>query len=238
VKPDDPIALSAYSALADQFSALAPTKAENAYIEQPAMRAALGDVRGLDVLDAGCGPGILLEFLIGHGVRSATGADVTPRMLELASERAPQATLLLADLAEPLPIPDHEFDVIASSLALDYVRDWSTPLAEFRRVLRPGGHRVFSVQHPTASLAWYGPPSGFGVHYVESEWRGFGGEPIIVPDYYRSFDELINPVLSAGLRIERLTETQPIAALRSIDPDAFEKYSRRPTFMVIEASTR
>jgi hypothetical protein len=44
---------------------------------------------------------------------------------------------------------------------------------------------------PTASLAWYGPPSGFGVHYVKSEWRGFGGEPITVPDYHRSFDELI-----------------------------------------------
>ncbi len=61
MEPDEPIALRAYSDLADHFSAVAPTKAENAYIEQPAMRAALGDVRGLDILDAGCGPGILIE---------------------------------------------------------------------------------------------------------------------------------------------------------------------------------
>lgn len=235
VEPDEPIALRAYSALADQFSALAPTKAENAFIEQPAMRAALADVRGLDVLDAGCGPGILLEYLVGQGVRSATGIDVTPRMLELARERAPEAKLLLADLARPLPFGDDAFDTIASSLSLDYVRDWTTPLMEFRRVLRPGGRLVFSVQHPTASLAWYRPDEAFGVHYVESEWRGFGGEAITVPDYYRSFDEIINPVVEAGFQITRLTETKPIAALRDAQPAAYDKYSRRPTFMVIEA---
>jgi len=235
VDPNEPIARRAYTALADQFSALAPSKAENAYIEQPAMRASLGDVRGLDVLDAGCGPGILLAWLIGHGARSATGIDVTPRMLELAHQRAPEATLLLGDLAQPLPLPDDAFDVVASSLALDYVPDWTTPLSEFRRLLRARGRLVFSVQHPTASLAWYQPDSAFGVHYVESEWTGFGGEPITVPDYYRSLEEIINPVLRAGFRLEGVTETKPIEALREVDPGAFDKYSRKPTFLVIEA---
>ena len=236
MEPEEPIALRAYSDLADQFSALAPSKVENAYIEQPAVRAALGGVRGLDILDAGCGPGILIEYLIGRGAGSVTGVDVTPRMVELAHERAPLATLLLADLAHPLPIPADAFDVVVSSLALDYVRDWSTPLAEFRRVLRPGGRLVFSVQHPLGSFAWYQPPSAFGMQYVESEWRGFGDAPITVPDYYRSFDEIINPVIRAGFRIDQLTETKPVAALRAADPDAFEKYSVKPTFMVIEAA--
>lgn len=235
VEPDEPIALRAYSALADQFAALAPTKAENAYIEQPAMRAVLGDVHGLDVLDAGCGPGILLHWLVSGGVRSATGIDVTPRMLELARERAPKARLLVADLAKRLPLADDAFDLVASSLTIDYVRDWSVPLSEFRRVLRPGGQLVFSVQHPTASLAWYQPPSAFGIHYVESEWRGFGGEPITVPDYYRSFDEIVNPVLRAGFRLERLIEAKPIAELRELDRAAYDKYSHRPTFVVLEA---
>ena len=37
-----PIALDAYEKLAESFSRLAPSKAENAYIEQPAMRKAVG----------------------------------------------------------------------------------------------------------------------------------------------------------------------------------------------------
>ena len=104
---------------------------------------------------------------------------------------------------------------------------------EFRLVLRPAG-RLFSAQHPTASLAWYAPPSVFGVHYVEGEWTGFGGEPITVPDYYRSFEKIVNPVPQTGFRIHRVTETKPIAALRDLDPDAYAKYSQKPTFMVIE----
>ena len=45
----------------------------------------------------------------------------------------------------------------------------------------------------------------------------------------------MNPVVGAGFRIEQLTDTKPVADLRQVDPDAFEKYSRKPTFMVIEA---
>lgn len=236
VEPDEPIALEAYTRLADSFSAIAPTKPENAYIEQPAMRAALGAVGALDILDAGCGPGILAAYLLANGARSVIGLDITPRMLELARERAPGARLLLADLGKPLPIEDDAVDVVAASLALDYVRDWSMPLSEFVRVLRPGGRLVFSVQHPTASYAWYQPVTPFGVHYVETDWRGFGNEVVTVPDYYRSFDEVVNPVIGAGFRIEQLTDAKPVADLREVDPDAFEKYSRKPTFMVVEAA--
>ena len=59
-----PIALEAYEKLAEAFSEIAPAKAENAYIEQPAMRKAVGDVRGKKIFEAGCGPGILAEYLV------------------------------------------------------------------------------------------------------------------------------------------------------------------------------
>jgi SAM-dependent methyltransferase len=37
---------------------------------------------------------------------------------------------------------------VVSALAMDYVEDWGAPLSEFRRVLKPGGKLVFSVEHP------------------------------------------------------------------------------------------
>ncbi|OAI40518.1 hypothetical protein AYO38_05795 [bacterium SCGC AG-212-C10] len=228
-----PIALDAYTKLAEPFAAVITTKAENAYIEQPAMRAALGDVRGLDVLDAGCGPGVLVEYLLNQGAR-VTGFDVTPRMIELARERnGDRATLFVGDMAQPLALPDTLFDVIASSLAIDYVRDWRGPLAVFMRLLRPGGRFVFSVQHPMGSFAWYKPPTPFGMHYVEAEWRWEGLDPVVVPDYYRSFEEIVNPVLASGFVLERVIETQPIEALREVDPVRYEKYTHKATFMVL-----
>jgi len=93
-----PIALEAYEKLAEAFSKLAPSKAENAYIEQPAMRKAVGDVRGLKIFEAGCGPGILAEYLIHEGAK-VVAFDVSPKMIELAKERNPKnATFLPMEL--------------------------------------------------------------------------------------------------------------------------------------------
>lgn len=191
-----PIALQAYESLAERYSQVAESKAENGYIEQPAIRNQIGNVDGLNVLDAGCGPGILSSYLLDKGA-SVTAFDISPKMIELAKVRTShRSELYIADMAKPLPfIKDETFDLVVSSLAIDYVKDWNTPLSEFWRALKAGGRFVFTVQHPMGAYLWYNPPSAFGVHYVEATWRGFGGEPVVVPDYYRSFEEIVNPLI-------------------------------------------
>ena len=232
-----PIAFDAYETLAQAYSDIAETKAENGYIEHPAIRECVGDVRRLKVLDAGCGPGIMLKWLLDNGAEETVGFDVSPAMVALAKERTGgRAALHVADMAEPLPfLPDAHFDLVTSSLAIDYVKDWRTPLNEFKRVLKSAGRLVFTVQHPMGSYDWFKPPSAFGVHLCETDWTGFTKEPVTVPDYYRSFDEIINPVINAGFRVERLTETKPVRELKDINPEKYERTSRFPTFMVIEA---
>ncbi|MDJ0978275.1 MAG: class I SAM-dependent methyltransferase [Erythrobacter sp.] len=235
--PDRPIALEAYEALADGYAAKAETKAENGYNEHPAIRRVIGAVTGLDVLDAGCGPGFLTRDLIAAGASRIAAFDVSPRMVELARERnGPETPIIAADMAKPLDwLADASFDLVVSSLALDYVRDWSKPLGEFRRVLKPGGRLVFSVQHPLGSYLWFRPETAFGVHYCEASWRSFTEEPVIVPDYYRSFEEIVGPLLSAGFALAGVHETRPVPELEQIDPEKYRRHSTIPTFMVIEA---
>ena len=237
-----PIALDAYEALAEGYAQKAQTKAENGFNEHPAIRAVIGDVGGLRALDAGCGPGFMLAYLAENGAAEIIGVDISPRMINLARRRIDAggdrsgASLYVADLAQPMPfLQDAHFDLVTSSLAIDYVCDWSAPFGEFARILKPGGRLVFSVQHPMASYAWLKPPSPFGVHYCEVVWRGFTTTPVTVPDYYRSFDEIINPVIKAGFRLAGVTETKPAPALRDIDPYKFERGMQAPTFMVIDA---
>lgn len=231
-----PIALEAYQEIADRYSDLAESKAENGYIEHPAMRAALGPVNGLNVLDAGCGPGFLVKHLLKGGA-SVTGFDVSPRMIELAGRRTGgKARLFVADMAKEMPqLKDGEFDLVASSLAIDYVKNWTVPLKTFHRALKPGGRFVFSVQHPLAAFLWYKPPTAYGVHYVQARWKGFGGDPVLMPDYYRSFEEMINPLIAGGFRVKKVSDTRPIELLMESAPQIHEKYSRHPTFMVIQA---
>ncbi|MFK7740798.1 MAG: methyltransferase domain-containing protein [Planctomycetota bacterium] len=134
-----------------------------------------------------------------------------------------------------MPLGDASFDLVVSSLAIDYVYDWSTPLAEFHRLLKATGRLVFSVQHPMGSYKWLQPPTAFGVHYCEVAWKGFTKTPVVVPDYYRSFEEIVNPLLAAGFQLEGILETRPLDALRAIHPKKYRQNATFPTFMVISA---
>ena len=74
----------------------------NAYYERPGTISLLGDVTGLRVLDAGCGPGALSKWLVDNGA-TVTAMDVSPEMVRLARQRmGDRARILTADLAEPL----------------------------------------------------------------------------------------------------------------------------------------
>jgi SAM-dependent methyltransferase len=234
---DKPIALAAYEALAERYAALAESKAENGYNEHPAMRKQIGDPRGLSVLDAGCGPGFLSRWLIDQGAAETVGFDVSPAMIRLARERCQGAAeFFVGDLAQPLSdLAPGRFDLVVSSLAIDYVRDWSVTLSEFQRVLKPRGRLVMSVLHPLSSYAYYRPKSAFGVHYVEGVWKGFGGEPVTVPDYYRSVEEIIMPVRRAGFQLMALVETKPLPELEQINPRKYHQGMTMPAFLIVDA---
>lgn len=231
-----PIALEAYEKLAESFARLAPSKAENAYIEQPAMRSAVGQVKGLKIFEVGCGPGILAEYLVHEGAK-VLGFDVSPKMVELAKNRNPKnATFFVADGALPLPLDasqNGQFDMAVASLAIDYIKDWSTPLNEVHRLLKPKAKFIFTIQHPLGSWNWYKPECAFGVQYVEATWKGFNDEPVTMPDYYRSFEEVINPLIKAGFKILKVEDLKPIDALRTLDPYKFGKFSKLASFMCV-----
>lgn len=96
----------------------------------------------MDVLDYGCGTGLVSLFLQPL-VRSITGADTSDGMLEIfrakvvAQRLSNVNTLLLEPERESLPA--ERFDLVVSSMTLHHVEDLEKLLREFRRVLRPGG---------------------------------------------------------------------------------------------------
>ena len=123
------------------------------------MLALAGDVAGRRILDAGCGSGPLFAALRDRGA-IVTGFDKSAGMLELARRRLGDgADLRVADLGSPLPFPDDTFDDVTASLVLHYLEDWGPALAELRRVLKPGGRLIVSVDHPFAVNLWHRRPA-------------------------------------------------------------------------------
>jgi ubiquinone/menaquinone biosynthesis C-methylase UbiE len=86
------------------------------------------------VLDAGCGTGGVAR-LIRERVRSVVAIDVEPHEAWIDE---PGLSFAVAD-AEQLPFADASFDVVHSKDSLHHMESPGRALAEYRRVLRPGG---------------------------------------------------------------------------------------------------
>jgi ubiquinone/menaquinone biosynthesis C-methylase UbiE len=117
---------------------------------------AAGLRRGERVLDVGCGTGVVTRLSaerVGHD-GAVAGVDVNPGMLAVArSVPSPGAAIEWHEAsAESLPFADGFFDVVVSSLALQFVQDKASALREMRRVLAPDGRLAFATVGPTPPL--------------------------------------------------------------------------------------
>lgn len=103
--------------------------------------------RNAPILDAGCGTGLNLR----HLPEGSTGIDINPRNIELLRKRLPNHTVIEGDV-EALPFKDGSFGTVLCTEVIEHIPDPAAALAEFRRVLQPGGVLIGSV--PARSAIW------------------------------------------------------------------------------------
>lgn len=103
------------------------------------------------ILDVGCGTGqITAALLKKYRKARVIGLERAAAMVKRARLRAPWLRTLHGAVAEPeaLPLPTASCDLIFSNLALPWSADIDRVLAEFQRVLKPGGALFFSTLGP------------------------------------------------------------------------------------------
>jgi ubiquinone/menaquinone biosynthesis C-methylase UbiE len=103
--------------------------------------------RGDVALDVGSGTGTMARELAGlvGPEGSATGVEPNPVLRDLAEERAREAgsgARFVDGLATALPLPDASVDVLWCERVLQHLDDPQAAVAEFARVLRPGGRAL------------------------------------------------------------------------------------------------
>ncbi len=199
-----------YDGFAQSYSRENESGLFNAHYERPAMLKLAGNVRGRRILDAGCGSGPLSEALRARGA-IVTGFDSSPAMVDLARQRLGEdADLRVADLSLPLPFADAAFDDVVVSLVLHYLQDWKAPLSELRRVLKPGGRLLLSVNHPM--LHKLSDPSAdyFSVTQHSDEYT-FGDQRAVLTYWHRPLHAMADAFTEAGFRIAVISEP-PFAA--------------------------
>lgn len=195
----------------------------------------LRGVKGLKLLDFGCGWGGESVWLAEHGA-DVTGCDISPSAIEhaqrFAQDRGIQNVRFALSDDTRLPFDDDTFDAVFSTDVFEHVMDLPAVLTELRRVLKPGGllltrfgplfysplgyHLPWATQVPWAHLL-------FGLRPI-LEVRNTRRDPIN-PDNWEdtglnraTFSDFQNAVHTSGFAADRLQRIpvrglQPLAQL-------------------------
>ncbi len=116
-------------------------------LSDPVLWEFAGDVRGLAVLDAGCGTGYLAAKLRDRGAR-VTGVDLAERMVAIARADHPDIDFRVDSCTELATLGDGQFDLVVANYVLMDTPDLAATMRAFARVLRPGGAAVLVFSHP------------------------------------------------------------------------------------------
>jgi ubiquinone/menaquinone biosynthesis C-methylase UbiE len=112
--------------------------------------------QGQSVLDAGCGPGLVIGKILEENkgkIISITGLDINRTMIGHARRRCknlPNVKLQVADLNRSLEFPDGTFDKVICSNTLYALEEPHAVISEFHRVLKPGGTLIIANPKPNA----------------------------------------------------------------------------------------
>jgi 2-polyprenyl-6-hydroxyphenyl methylase/3-demethylubiquinone-9 3-methyltransferase len=184
--------------------------------------AGLAPLAARDVLDVGCGGGILAEAMAQRGAR-VTGIDLGEKALKVAQLHLLESRLPIR--YELASAEDHaarhagEFDVVTCMELLEHVPDPASTVAACARLLKPGGRAFFSTinRNPKSYLF-----AVIGAEYVLKLL------PRGTHDYARFVrpSELAQWCRAAGLREAGITgmSYNPITRRYRLEPDTSVNY--------------
>jgi ubiquinone/menaquinone biosynthesis C-methylase UbiE len=234
---DDPSFFDAYSKMGRSLHGLAGAA------EWPAIRALLPELRGLKVVDLGCGYGWFCRWAQEQGALSVLGLDVSEKMLERARSFSGDSaiTYAKADL-EQLDIPPASFDLAYSSLAFHYIEDLRGLLDKIHRALVPGASLIFSIEHPIYMAPrnpdWLIDADGRKSWPLDNyqhegprvtNWLADG-----VVNQHRTMGTLLNQLIAAGFAIAHVQEWGPTDAELAERPELAEE-RERPMMLLVSA---
>lgn len=206
----------------------------------------LPDFHDKKVLDLGCGYGWHCRYAIDNGASYVLGTDISQKMLSVAEKKNNDEKIDYQCIAmEDMSFPAETFDVILSSLAFHYIKDFEPLAANISKWIKKGGEFVFSVEHPVftsyGTQDWYYDNSGNILHfpvdnyYYEGKREAtFLGEK--VTKYHRTLTTYLNTLLQNGFEFQHIIEPQPPAEM--MDIEGMKDEMRRPMMLLISVKKK
>ncbi|MCP8616947.1 class I SAM-dependent methyltransferase [Salirhabdus salicampi] len=183
----------------------------NDVIEKPILVDLIGNVKGKDILDLGCGDGEIGFDFLNHGCLSYTGVDGSKNMIDFANKNfaGVKNAQFEKSLLQEWNFPTRAYDMVVSRMSLHYLSD-SDLLNLFNEVyqsLKVGGEFVFSVEHPFATFNNYSQD-----YYEVGEQVCYWLDNEVIK-VHRKIEDYFNLLQQAGFKIAGLRENRRIDEL-------------------------
>lgn len=219
----------------------------NDLIEIPAFRRMMPEVKDKKILDLGCGYGESDKYYKKLGAKSVLGVDISEHMIEIANKtNKTNGVEYEVKAMEDISQINDKFDIIMSSLAFHYLKDYTQLVKDIYNLLNDNGYLVFSQEHPFTTCTKYTENVKKGHTVIDNKYFGLFSDynrPGIrtnywfdadVIKYHRTFTEVINTLVKNGFTIEEIEE--PVASEEALNKNP--KYINqldRPLFLIVKA---
>jgi len=163
------------------------------------------------VCDLGCGPGHVARYLHERGV-DVCGIDLSPAMVERARRLTPAVEFQQGDMLA-LDIDDESWAGIAAFYSIIHIprADLPRALAEFLRVLRPGGRLLLAFHIGDEAV------------HLDEWW----GHKVCVDFFFFRSEEMTQRLRNAGFEIEEIIEREPYPEIEHQSRRSYI-FARRP----------
>lgn len=223
----------------------------NDLIEIPTIRSMFPDVKGMKVLELGCGYGDNCAYLANLGASFILGTDISEHMINIAKEKYSNIPCEFKVLAmEDISSLDGKYDLIISSLAIHYVKDYEKLLNDIHNLLTDNGLFIYSQEHPIATGTILNDACNKEDditledknYYLVSDYNINGKRTVDwnnckVVKYHRNFSYLINTIHKCGFNIEEILEPIPNDEILNLKPQYKNQYDR-PFFLFLKLSKK
>ncbi|MGF6189339.1 class I SAM-dependent methyltransferase [Serratia sp. 2723] len=212
-------------------------------LELPTLEKLMGDLTGLNVLDFGCGPGVIARWLNKCGASYIVGHDISVGMLNYARRREEKEKLGIQYISQIDGKYSEHFDIVLAIYVMPYAthhKDLLTMSQTMAKVLKPGGRLITLPIHPdfNSDPEYYRP---FGLRLIEEQPRADGSQVrlhLCHPPYdvniqanYWSRQTLEDTLYQAGFQT---VKWQPLNVPANTLPAELSHYVQCPHAAIIE----
>lgn len=217
----------------------------NILVEIPIIKKMLPDLKDKTILDLGCGAGGMSRYFIKQGAKKVLAIDISKNMIAEAKKHNSNKIEYQVLSMNKLNQIDEKFDIVFSSLAFHYVKNFQKLMQNISRLLNKNGLLIYSQEHPmlTSTIKNDIFPKYYEVdkkrYYILADYQK---ETKRVADwldtkvikYHRTLETVVNTIVTSGLQIVELKPSKPSKKALELLPKLSKEFER-PMYLFVKA---